>query len=131
MDAKAVVNFTRGSARETANARANSPARNGSTFVTIMPIAVDCQSGRSGSRPATGASSACQRRARSGKIAVANTMHAIQSGRLDCESTFHTALRLVSFIVHHSSSALRTMPSAVRTPFFMPRYSPSASSSRS
>jgi hypothetical protein len=101
------------------------------TFVAIIPIAVASQSERKGSRPATGASSACQRRARSGKIAVANTMHAIQSGKLDFESTSHTACTLVSFMVHQSSITLRRTPSAARTPFFILRYSASASSSRS
>ena len=131
IEATAAVKRTRGSARESAKARTNSPGLNGMTLLDIIPIAVDCQSGRNGRRPATGARRARHRRARSGKIAVPNTMHPTHSGRLDFESTSHTALTLVPFMVHQSSSALRSTPSAARTPFFILCYSASASSSRS
>src|SRR5437763_14757373 len=67
-DANAVENGTRSTSRESAYARAGSPARAGATLLTIIPIAVARQSGPKGRFGSTGSRIVCQRRARSGNV---------------------------------------------------------------
>src|SRR5262245_36076974 len=62
-DASEVENEIWGTSRVRANARAGSPARAGATLFTIMPIAVDRQSGPNGSFGATGSRIVRHRRA--------------------------------------------------------------------
>jgi hypothetical protein len=90
-DAKAAGSETRGTSRVSAYARASSPARAGAMLLTIMPIAVDRQSGPYGSPAATGSRMVRQRRARSGKISVAATVEASHSAQSDARTAAHTA----------------------------------------
>jgi hypothetical protein len=76
IDAKDAAMVTRGSSRVSENARASSPARAGITLLTIMPMAVDRQSGPNGMFGTTGSRMSRQRRARSGKVSVAVTVAA-------------------------------------------------------
>ena len=66
-DAKAAEKGTRFVSRESANARASSPARAGSTLLPIIPIAIARHRIPSGSSSATGERMIRQRGARSGK----------------------------------------------------------------
>ncbi len=72
-DANAAEKGTRFVSRESANARASSPARAGSTLFPIIPIAIARHRMPSGSFSATGERMMRHRGARSGKISVPAT----------------------------------------------------------
>ncbi len=113
-EAKAPEKRTSWRSRVSAKARANSPARAGTTLLTIIPMAVARHSGPSGRRPTLGASRACQRRARIGKIAVAATVQAIHSGMLDVESTRQISPKSSPRSVNQSRRMLSAIPKRVR-----------------
>jgi hypothetical protein len=82
---------TRGTSRDSAYGRASSPARAGKTLLTIIPIAVERQSGPNGMFGSTGSRMVRHRRARSGKIPVAaiaertsSQMFARRISAIDC-----------------------------------------------
>ena len=84
-DASAVANGT-GASFVSAYARAISPARAGTTLLTIIPMAVARQSGPKGIFAATGSRIACHRSARRAKIAVAQNVAPAKRSGSACDS---------------------------------------------
>ena len=91
IDAIAAANVTCGVSRVIAYARASSPARAGTTLVTMKPIAVGRHSTPNGRFGATGSRIGFHRRARSGNTAVAVADDAAHNNRFDARSVAHTS----------------------------------------
>src|SRR5579863_1092190 len=119
MEAIAAAKDTFGVSRVSAYARASSPARAGTTFVIMNPMAVGRHSTPKGRSGAMGSRIGFQRLARNGNTAVAVADDAAHSRRFDPRSVLHTSPKAIPENAQYSRAMLSTMPNAPRQSIFI------------